>query len=205
MANPVRAARKEGRAMVKGVKQGIKAEKITKKFQAKADKLSMKAGSAEKAKAPSEPMAKMETRKAPLLETKKAELAKFTPMKPMAAPAKKSSSKKSTKKSTSSVGPLKGDYKTDAKKDTSDRTRGIPKIPGTPVTGTGKPFFKDDFAYRKEQNKRALAQLNERRKKKGLAPLGEDYLPIKAKAMGGVAKPSYKKGGYMMNTKKKKK
>ena len=159
MANPVRAARKEGRAMVKGVKQGIKAEKITKKFQAKADKLSMKAGSAEKAKAPSEamarkaasePMAKMETRKAPLLETKKAELAKFTPMKSVAAPAKKSSSKKSTKKSTSSVGPLKTGYKTDAKKDTSDRTRGIPKIPGTPVTGTGKPFFKDPFAYKRE-------------------------------------------------------
>jgi hypothetical protein len=122
----------------------------------------------------------------------------------MAAPAKKSSSKKSTKKSTSSVGPLKGDYKTDAKKDTSDRTRGIPKIPGTPVTGTGKPFFKkDDSAYRKREtpHRRALAQINENRKKKGLPPLDD----ITAKAMGGTAKPSYKKGGYMMNTKKKKK
>jgi hypothetical protein len=204
MANPIRAARKEGRKMVKGVKQGIKAEKITKKFQAKADKIGMKARQAEKAKAPSEsaagtassePIKRMEPRKAPLLETKKAELAKGSPMKVAAAPAKKSSSAKSK------YGPYKRGYKA---KDTSDRTTGIPKIPGTPVTGTGKPFFKkDDSAYRKKEtpHQRALAQINKNRKNKGLPPLDD----VTAKAMGGTAKPSYKKGGYMMNTKKKKK
>jgi hypothetical protein len=48
----------------------------------------------------------------------------------------------------------------------------------------------------KNQAKRAL----------NAATLGifEDYLKTEKK-MGGVAKPSYKKGGYMMNTKKKKK
>jgi hypothetical protein len=53
MPNPVRAARKAGRSLVKDTKQTIKADKITKRYEAKADKIGMKsraAASAAKAK-----------------------------------------------------------------------------------------------------------------------------------------------------------
>jgi hypothetical protein len=46
MPNPVRAARKAGRQNLKDLKQNIRAEKITKKFEAKADKVGMKARAA---------------------------------------------------------------------------------------------------------------------------------------------------------------
>jgi hypothetical protein len=46
MPNPVKAARKAGRQNLKDLKQNIRAEKITKKFEAKADKVGMKARAA---------------------------------------------------------------------------------------------------------------------------------------------------------------
>lgn len=132
MPNPVRAARKAGRQNLKDLKQNIRAEKITKKFEAKADKIGMKnraaisaAKSAAQAKAGVRPstVSKIEPLKknlqVPAAAPLKFELAKpsasaiaakeaaFKPT-PKPAPKKKTSSKKkTTPKPTTDRGPFK--------------------------------------------------------------------------------------------------
>lgn len=128
MPNPVRAARKAGRSLVKDTKQTIKADKITKRYEAKADKIGMKSRAAiSAAKAKSEAKAgvtpstvsKIEPLKKNLqmpTTSLKFELAKpsasaiaakeaaFKPT-PKAAPKKKTSSKKTaTPKTTTETG-----------------------------------------------------------------------------------------------------
>lgn len=129
MPNPVRAARKAGRSLVKDTKQTIKADKITKRYEAKADKIGMKSRAAiSAAKAKSEAKAgvtpstvsKIEPLKInqqiPAAAPLKFELAKpsasaiaakeaaFKPT-PKAAPKKKTSSKKkTTPKTTTETG-----------------------------------------------------------------------------------------------------
>lgn len=120
MPNPVRAARKAGRSLVKNTKQTIKADKITERYQAKADKIGMKSREAiSAAKAKSEAKAgvssytptKMEPRSAMPLPplSKPAEIKKSTvnvgsmvpKAAPKPAPKKKAAPKKSSGKSSS--------------------------------------------------------------------------------------------------------
>jgi hypothetical protein len=129
MPNPVRTARKAGRSLVKDTKQTIKADKITKRYEAKADKIGKKSRAAiSAAKAKSEAKAgvtpstvsKIEPLKKnlqiPPATPLKFELAKpsasaiaakeaaFKPT-PKAAAPKKSSGKSSGKSTTKTTGP----------------------------------------------------------------------------------------------------
>jgi hypothetical protein len=135
MPNPVRAARKAGRSLVKDTKQTIKADKITKRYEAKADKIGMKsraAASAAKAKSQAKAGVTPST-------VSKIEPLKINQQIPAAAPlkyelAKPSASAIAAKEAAFKPTPKATPKKTAPKKKTSSKKTTTPKT----TTETGR-------------------------------------------------------------------
>lgn len=229
MPNPVKAARKAGRQNLKDLKQNIRAEKITKKFEAKADKIGMKtraagttAKSAAEAKAgvSSYTPTKMESKSAPQIPSTaaKAEIKKSTvnvgSMVPKAAASKKSSGKKSSGKSSGK---------------SSSKTSGIsPYLTGENLPAREKrkfiftdaaaekekkrlaeanAYLKKEQAQREANQKAEQEQQNNRETRRVFrGPVTVNYRKKGGSAakynMGGTMKSSYMKGGSAKSKKK---
>lgn len=241
MANPVKAARKEGRKMVKEARQSGRAAKVTAKYAAKTEKIKSKnaapaasvapaAKSKETLKRP-DAVTRLEPKRTAALETKKAEIVKGAPMaapkaKSAAAPKKSSSAKKSGSTKSSASGPYKGDYK-GGKKPTAPKStvkKGLYDGVANPKKKIGDYTIGEVVEGTKNTAKAAAADaiskmmnLNREiidRGKKGAKNFAKSKIDpfgtgmgeaLLGKKTGGSMKPSYKKGGYMMSIKKKKK
>jgi len=135
MPNPVKAARKAGRSLVKNTKQTIKADKITKRYEAKADKIGTKSRAAiSAAKAKSE--AKAGVRPSTV---SKIEPLKINQQIPAAAPLKFELAKPSASaiaardaafKPTPKAAPKKSSGKTSSGKSTTKATGPTPYLTG---------------------------------------------------------------------------
>jgi hypothetical protein len=215
MPNPIRAARKEGRKMVKETRQGVKAAKVTEKFKAKAEKIKAKTSTPAAAKSPSESVSRIEPRGTKELETKKAEIVKASPANLGSTATKKSSSAKKPAAKKSSRSFDKKDSAT-ARVEQDKREKMERAISRKTVEQTMAIRDKSKAEAAKRNKKLLAAAISTVSPKAGAASLVDlDSIKERAriglrmgsgkKAMGGPVKPSYKKGGYMMNTKKKKK
>jgi len=239
MANPVKAARKEGRKMVKGArdtvkmqKQTAKAENILAKRKEKAEKISAKASSSKASSKPSESVSKIQSKSAPSMSSgNKPELQKSKSSLPAAPTKSKSAPKgsaksgsKSTSKSTGKYGPYKDGYR-GATKPASKPTakpatkKGLADGVADPNKKIGDYTVNEVVEGVKNTAKTAAAEaitMPQRVSKDLVNRAGRQLKRMvnattfgafedQLKKKGGSAKPSYKKGGYMMNVKKKKK
>jgi len=226
MANPVKAARKEGRKMVKEARQSGRAAKVTAKYAAKTEKIKSKnAASAPKsAEAPKPGVTgvRIEGSKASVTAPARKELAQASTAKRQTPAAKKTST---TKKSSGKPAPKKSPAPAPApKKSTSSVKRGLYDGVADPKKKIGDYTLSEVGQGAKNTVKAAAAdaagkiqKINKEivtRGKKGVKnyaksiidPFGMGYgEALIGKKQGGAMKPSYKKGGYMMSTKKKKK
>jgi hypothetical protein len=213
MANPVRAARKEGRKMVKEARQGAKAAKVTEKFKAKAEKIKAKTSTPTTTESPKPGVTgtRMEGSKAQITvpEGARKQLAEASTTKRKAPSTKKSGAKKSSKsldKKGSAAASVEQAKREKMERDISRKT----------VEQTMAIRDKSKAEAAKRNKRLRAAAISTVSPAAGAASLADlDSIKERAriglrmgsskKAMGGSTKPSYKKGGYMMNTKKKKK